>query len=79
MSIRYEWATTSHSFFDIEMVMKGTLVGEFPVEEEVALVFSTDEVYVLESSVDELENQLTTILAQLRRLKRHREKEQGSE
>lgn len=65
MGVRYEWASTGHPFFAIEVVPKGTRHGEDTVTAEAAVVIATDDVYVLEGSIEDLQSVMIRVLVQL--------------
>lgn len=77
MSAHIEWASTAHPHFKIEVVGTGTVIGggsdsigagagdEDTVSAEYAVVFETDEVYVLEGSREELRAALIGALVEL--------------
>ena len=65
MSARYEWGSTAHPFFAIEVVPEGTRHGEFGVTAEAGIVIATDDVYVLEGSIEDLQSAMIRVLVQL--------------
>lgn len=69
MGARYEWGNTAHPFFAIDVAPKGTRHGEFSVTAEAAVVIATDDVYVLEGGIEELESAMFRVLSQLAALK----------
>ena len=69
MSVRYEWGSAAHPFFAIEVVPEGTRHGEFAVTGEAGIVIATDDVYVLEGGIEELESAMFRVLSQLAALK----------
>ena len=69
MSVRYEWGSAAHPFFAIEVVPEGTRHGEFSVTAEAGIVIATDDVYVLEGSIDDLQSAMIRVLSELDALK----------
>ena len=65
MSVRYQWGSTDSRFFVIEVVPEGTKHGEFSVTAEAAVVIATDDVYVLEGSIEDLQSAMIRVLVQL--------------
>jgi hypothetical protein len=63
MSVRYEWMGASSVTIDV--APKGTEVGADFVDEEFALILSSDEAVVIEGSAQELEILLTRCLQQI--------------
>lgn len=69
MGVRYDRGSTGHPFFAIEVVPEGTSMGEFSVTAEAGVVIATDDVYVLEGSIEGLQSAMIRVLSELDALK----------
>jgi hypothetical protein len=66
MSVRVEWSTAVYT--SVEVVPNGTRIGEDIVTEEAAIVFSADNVFVLEGNIARIRARLVNAIAELDRL-----------
>lgn len=66
---RHEWGSVAHPFFAIEVVPEGTAAGECVVKAEAGVVIATDDVYVLEGSIEGLQSAMIRVLSELDALK----------